>query len=203
MLCVARLEAKKGLDLAIRTCAKLKESDVEFLFQIIGNGPEKKRLNKQIHQLGLEDYIVLLGPKANDQLVQFYSKTSVFFMPCVKTQNGDMDGIPVAMMEAMACEVPVVSTRLSGIGELVQHNVNGLLVDTRHKARGTRHVHRQSSLVPHPPFVEALAEAVGSLLSDPDRIRRFGRAARQQVEQNFNITKTAAQLRQLIQEQKP
>ena len=201
MVCVARLERKKGLHVAIAACAKLRESNVEFLFEIVGSGPERKHLKEQINQLGLEDCVVLLGPKPNDQLVQFYSKASLFFMPCVKTQNGDMDGIPVAMMEAMACEVPVVSTRLSGIGELVQHNVNGLLVDTMHEARGTRHVHRQSSLVPHPSFLEALAEAVGSLLSNPDRIRRFGRAARQQVEQNFNITKTAAQLRQLIQEQ--
>ena len=200
MACVARLERKKGLVVAIAACAKLRESNVEFLFQIIGDGPERERLEEQIHQLGLEDCVVLLGPKANDQLVQFYSKASVFFMPCVKTQNGDMDGIPVAMMEAMACEVPVVSTRLSGIGELVRHNVNGLLVDTRHEGRETIDDGRPSSLVPHPSFVEALAEAVGSLLSNPDRIRRFGRAARQQVEQNFNVTKTAAQLRQLIQE---
>jgi len=200
MVCVARLEAEKGLDVAIAACAKLRENNVEFLFQIIGDGPERKRLKEQINQLGLEDCVVLLGPKANDQLVQFVSCASVFFMPCVKTQNGDMDGIPVAMMEAMACEVPVVSMRLSGIPELVRHNVNGLLVDTRHEARGTRHVHRQSSLVPHPSFVEALAEAVGSLLSNPDRIRRFGRAARQQINKNFNIIETAARLRELIQE---
>jgi len=84
------------------------------------------------------------------------------------------------MMEAMACEVPVVSTRISGIPELVQHNVNGLLVD---KAEP-----------------DILAGAIESLLSDFDKIRQFGCVARQQVEQNFNITKTAAQLRQLIQE---
>jgi len=180
MVCVARLERKKGLDVAIAACAKLKEDNVDFLFQIIGDGPERKRLEKQICQLGLEDCVVLLGPKANDQLVQFYSKASVFFMPCVKTQNGDMDGIPVAMMEAMACEVPVVSARLSGIGELVQHNVNGLLVGEKDP--------------------DALAEATKILFDNPDRIRRFGRAARQQVEQNFNITKTAAQLRELIQQ---
>jgi len=181
MLCVARLEAKKGLDLAIRTCAKLRENNVEFLFEIIGSGPERKRLEKHIRQLGLEDCIVLLGPKSNDQLIQFYSKASVFFMPCVKTQNGDMDGIPVAMMEAMACEVPVVSTRLSGIPELVQHNVNGLLVDEQDPG--------------------ALAEATKILFDNPDKIRQFGRAARQQIVQNFNIKEIAAKLRELIQEQ--
>ncbi len=181
MVCVARLEPKKGLDLAIKTCSKLRESNVKFLFEIIGDGPEKKHFEEQIHQLELEDFVVLLGPKANDQLIQFYSKASIFFMPCVKTQNGDMDGIPVAMMEAMACEVPVVSTRLSGIPELVQHNVTGLLVDEKDP--------------------RVLAEAIKILFDNPDRIRRFGRAARRQIEQNFNTTKTAAQLRELIQQQ--
>jgi glycosyltransferase involved in cell wall biosynthesis len=77
--------------------------------------------------------------------------------------------------------VPVVSTRISGIPEIVRHNVNGLLVDEKEP--------------------DALAKAVGTLLSNPDKIRRFGCAARQQIEQNFNITKTATQLRELVQQQ--
>ncbi len=89
-----------------------------------------------------------------------------------------MDGIPVAMMEAMACEAPVVSRQISGIPELVHHNVNGLLVRGQDPA--------------------AIAEAVKELLLDPDKTRRFGRAAREQIQQNFNILKTAAQLRELI-----
>ena len=129
MICVARLDRKKGLDVAIETCAKLKKKNVDFNFQIIGDGPERKHLEGQIHKLGLENQVQLLGPKANDQLVPYFSQACLFFMPCVKTENGDMDGIPVAMMEAMACEVPVVSTRISGIPELVQHNVNGLLIN--------------------------------------------------------------------------
>jgi len=203
LLCVARLERKKGLDVAIAACAKLKESNVEFLFQIIGDGPERKRLEKQIRRLGLEDCVVLLGPKANDQLVQFYSKASIFFMPCVKAQNGDMDGIPVAMMEAMACEVPVVSTGISGIPELVHHNIDGLLVDMRkepHVKRGAKYLAPQF-IAGFDNFVGAMADTIENLLSNPDKIRQCGRAARQQVEQNFNITKTAEQLRQLIQEQ--
>jgi len=179
IICVARLERKKGLDVAIEAAALMRQSNVQFLFEIIGDGPERQHLEERIQRLGLQDCVALLGPKPNDQLGLFFSKASVFFMPCVKTQAGDMDGIPVAMMEAMACQVPVVSTRLSGIPELVQHNVNGLLV-------------REKDL-------SALAEAVTTLLSDPDKVRQFGRAARKQVEQNFNITKTAAQLRQLIQ----
>lgn len=179
MVCVARLERKKGIDAAIAACAKLKEENVDFLFQIIGNGSERKNLEKQICRLELEGHVPLLGTIANDQLVRFFSEACLFFMPCVKAQNGQMDGIPVAMMEAMACEVPVVSTRISGIPELVQHNISGLLVDKKDP--------------------DELANAVRTLLSNPDKIRRFGSAARLQIEQNFNINKTAAQLRQLIQ----
>jgi len=178
MVCVARLDPKKGLDMAIAACANLRESDAEFVFQIIGDGPERKRLEQQISQLGLEDCVVLLGRKANDQLVPFFSKACLFLMPCARTETGDMDGIPVAMMEAMACEVPVVSRRISGIPELVHHGVNGLLV--------------------HDKDPGALANAIETLLADQDKIRQFGRAGRKQIEQNFNITKTAAQLRELI-----
>ncbi|MCJ7778666.1 MAG: glycosyltransferase [Sedimentisphaerales bacterium] len=188
MVCVARLESKKGLDIAIETCAGLKRKDIDFRFRIIGDGPEKKHLEEQIHALNLEDRVELLGPKANDQLIPFYSGACLFFMPAVKTQIGDMDGIPVAMMEAMACEVPIVSTRISGIPELVQHGINGLLVETRDDGRWTM------------DEKQALTDAVECLLSNPDKVRRFGHAARQQVEQNFNVTRTAAQLRQLIQE---
>ncbi len=139
--------------------------------------------------MNLDDRVELLGPKANDQLIPFYSGACLFFMPAVKTQIGDMDGIPVAMMEAMACEVPIVSTRISGIPELVQHGINGLLVETRDEGRWTM------------DEKQALTDAVECLLSNPDKVRRFGHAARQQVEQNFNVTRTAAELRQLIQEQ--
>jgi colanic acid/amylovoran biosynthesis glycosyltransferase len=181
MICVARLDRKKGLDLAIETCADLKEQNVYFNFQIIGDGPERKHLEQQIHKLGLQEHVELLGPKANDELTPFFSRACLFFMPCVKTENGDMDGIPVAMMEAMACEVPVVSTRISGIPELVLHNVNGLLAEKEN--------------------TDLLTKTINCLLCDPNKVLRFGRVARQQVEQNFNITKTAAQLRCLIQGQ--
>jgi colanic acid/amylovoran biosynthesis glycosyltransferase len=213
MVCIARLERKKGLDVAIETCTKLKERNVDFSFQVIGDGPEREHLEQQICRLGLQGRVELLGLKANDQLVPFFSQACLFFMPCVKTENGDMDGIPVAMMEAMACEVPVISTRISGIPELVQHNVNGFLVDMKSEGRKTKDPRfrgdrlapaeaggRPSSIIHRPSLIGILAETIENLLSDPDRIRRFGRAARRQVEQNFNITKTAAQLRQLIQE---
>jgi len=175
---VAKLVPKKGLDLAIQACANLKEMNVEFLFEIVGDGPEKKYLQQEIQQLGLDRQVVLLGSQPNDRLVPLLSKACVFLLPCVQVPGGDMDGIPVAMMEAMACEVPVVSRQISGIPELVYHNINGLLVREQDPA--------------------AIAEAVKELLADPDKAGRFGQAARKQIRLNFNIQKTAAQLRELI-----
>ena len=179
MLCVARLEPKKGLDVAIEACVKLRDLKVKFLLQIIGDGPEKTHLERQVHRLGLQDYVVLLGPKANDKLVPFFRKACVFLMPCVKTQDGDMDGIPVAMMEAMACQVPVVSTTISGIPELVEDGVTGRLVQERE--------------------VDALTEVLKELLGDMDEIGRLGKAAREHVLKGFSVYENAAKLRELIE----
>jgi glycosyltransferase involved in cell wall biosynthesis len=99
-------------------------------------------------------------------------------MPCVKTPDGDMDGIPVAMMEAMACEVPVVSTAISGIPELVEDGLTGRLAPEKN--------------------VDALAQVLEELLEDADRIQRFGKAARVHVLKDFSISKNAAKLRELI-----
>jgi len=99
-------------------------------------------------------------------------------MPCVKTPDGDMDGIPVAMMEAMACEVPVVSTAISGIPELVEDGLTGCLAPEKD--------------------ADALAQVLEELLEDAERIQRFGKAARVRVLRDFSISQNAAKLRELI-----
>ena len=99
-------------------------------------------------------------------------------MPCVKTPDGDMDGIPVAMMEAMACELPVVSTAISGIPELVEDGVTGRLAPDKD--------------------ADALAQILQELLEDMDKIEQFGKAGRDRVVTDFCISKNAAKLRELI-----
>lgn len=175
---VARLDPKKGFDIAIKACAELRKENLDFVFEIVGTGTEYQRLADLIKQLELQNYVKLLGPKANDCLLPFLNIASLFLMPCTKTPSGDMDGIPVAMMEAMVCKVPVISTKISGIPELVQHNINGLLVEEGN--------------------IKELAEAIRCLISDPEKINRFGQAAREHVQENFNIIKTSEKLRQLI-----
>jgi glycosyltransferase involved in cell wall biosynthesis len=178
IVCVCRLSPKKGLDVAIRACAKLRDNNVQFMFEIAGDGPQRRALDELIERLNLADYVKLLGARPNDQLTELFSRASVFLMPCVKTPDGDMDGIPVAMMEAMACELPVVSTAISGIPELVEDGVTGRLAPEKD--------------------IDALAQILQELLGDMDKIEQFGKTGRQRVLADFCISENAAKLRELI-----
>jgi len=178
IVCVCRLSPKKGLDVAIRACAKLRDNNVKFLFEIAGDGPQRRDLDELIERLGLSDKVKLLGARPNDQLTELFSRASVFLIPCVKTAEGDMDGIPVAMMEAMACEVPIVSTVISGIPELVEDGVTGRLAPEKD--------------------VDALAQILQELLGDMDKIEQFGKAGHKRVLKDFCISENAEKLRELI-----
>jgi glycosyltransferase involved in cell wall biosynthesis len=178
MICACRLTPKKGLNLAIRACAKLRDNNVGFLFEIVGDGPERRHLEELIKQLHLKDNVKLLGPKPNDKLTRLFSEARVFLMPCVKMPDGDMDGIPVAMMEAMACQVPVVSTIISGIPELVEDGVTGRLVPERD--------------------VDGLAQVLEELLGNSNKIEKFGKAGRDRVLKEFCISETTVKLRALM-----
>jgi glycosyltransferase involved in cell wall biosynthesis len=178
IVCVCRLSPKKGLDVAIGACAKLRDNNVKFQFEIAGDGPQRRALEELIERLNLADQVKLLGARPNDQLTELFNRASVFLMPCVKTPDGDMDGIPVAMMEAMACEVPVVSTAISGIPELVEDGITGRLAPEKD--------------------VDTLAQILRELLGDMDKIEQFGKAARERALTDFCISKNAAKLRELI-----
>jgi len=178
IVCVCRLSPKKGLDVAIRACAKLRDNNVKFTFEIAGDGPQRRALEELIERLYLSDKIKLLGARPNDQLTELFCRASVFLMPCVKTTDGDMDGIPVAMMEAMACEVPVVSTVISGIPELVEDGITGRLAPDKN--------------------ADALAQILQELLGNMDKIEQFGKAAREHVLKDFCISENSAKLRELI-----
>ncbi|MGD2094611.1 MAG: glycosyltransferase [Phycisphaerales bacterium] len=179
IICVCRLSPKKGLDFAIKACAKLRDNNVKFQFEIIGDGPQRQALEELIGQLNLNNNVKLLGAIPNDKLTELYSQACVFLMPCVKTPDGDMDGIPVATMEAMACELPVISTAISGIPELVEDGVTGRLAPEKD--------------------VEALAQILKELLENMDKVKQFGKAGRERILKDFCISENAAKLRELIE----
>lgn len=180
ILGVGRRVAKKGFDTLVEACGLLHRRALSFSGVIAGEDGEHGALVRQrIANLGLNDYFRFTGPLGQDQLYQEYRQASVFCLPCRVLDNGDRDGIPNVLMEAMACGLPVVTTNVSGIPELVTHEVNGLLVP------------------PDDPV--ALAGALARLHRDPLLAQRLGRAAQATVQTHFDGERLAKQLLVLFQ----
>jgi glycosyltransferase involved in cell wall biosynthesis len=167
LLAVGQLVEKKGFEYLIKACRRLDDQGQELICHIIGPGAERQKLEQLITKLELQDTVKLLGALPHDQVVEHYQRATIFALPCIRSQDGDLDGIPNVLAEAMAAQLPVVSTRVSAIPELIQNEVNGLLV---------------------PPNDEpALATAIARLLNDPALRARIGEAGRQTIIEKFNI----------------
>jgi glycosyltransferase involved in cell wall biosynthesis len=128
ILAVARLVEKKGLDTLVRACAHLRDRGRDFRCHIIGQGELKESLVALIRKLKLEGKVTLEGALDQSEVLAWYRRATVVALPCVVTPNGDRDGIPNVLIEAAACGVPIVTTPVSGIPELVEDGVTGLLV---------------------------------------------------------------------------
>jgi len=166
LLSVGRLRAKKGLDTLIAACGRLRDQGLDFRCNIIGYGPEESNLRQRIRIDHLDDHVHLLGKLTHDKVVEQYRSASAFVLPCRILEDGDRDGIPNVLLEAMAMELPVVSTTVSGIPEAVEHGRNGLLVD--------------------PGDAAAIAAALACLLADPALRARLGREGRRTVTRQFS-----------------
>lgn len=128
IISVARLTEKKGLHVAIEACRVLKERGVDFRYNILGIGPWETRLRTLIEQNQLDDRVFMPGFKPSHEVKTMLDEADVFLLPSVTGEDGDMEGIPVALMEAMAVGIPVVSTQHSGIPELIDAGNSGWLV---------------------------------------------------------------------------
>ena len=166
LLAIGRLVPKKGFDVLLAACASLRASGRRFHCTIVGDGPEAATLRKMIVDLELTDTVTLEAERPQEDLVELYRTTHMFVLPAIVTDDGDSDALPTVLLEAMACGVPVVTTRVGGIGELVESGETGLLVESGD------HV--------------ALAAAIRSLLDDPSLGRRLGCAARATVANRFD-----------------
>lgn len=165
ILSVGRLREKKGLAILIEACRRLHDCGIAFRCVIVGYGEEHGNLARLIVTLGLEDRVQLAGKMTHEELIGLYRQSAVFTLPCLIASDGDRDGIPNVLLEAMAMELAVVSTTVSGIPELIEHNVNGLLAE--------------------PADPEALADAIRRVLGEPGLARRLGVAARSTVAERF------------------
>jgi glycosyltransferase involved in cell wall biosynthesis len=174
ILSVGRLVEKKGLGDLIAAADVLRGRGRVFQVEIIGSGPQRETLKAQAKRLGLADRVRLAGAQAHEMVCLAYQRASVFVLPCVIASNGDRDGIPNVLLEAMASGVPVVSTPISGIPELIEPGVDGLLVP------------------PNDPA--ALAEAIGKLLASQELRESLARAARAKIESSFSLDASAERL---------
>lgn len=174
-LCVASLQPYKGLKVLLAAAARIVEKVPAFRCLIVGEGHQRAELEALIADLGLHDVVQLLGGRSQDEVAHLLGRADLFVLPSVVAPSGQMEGIPVALMEAMASRLPVVSTRISGIPELIEDKVSGFLV---------------------PPGDEAaLTEAILSLCRDPELRKRMGDAGCAQVAAGFQLQPNVAQLR--------
>ena len=178
LLSVGRLVEKKGHRYLIEALAQLKAKGYDFEGLIAGEGPERPHLTRLIDGLGLAGQVRLLGALTSDQVWGLYAVSDIFVLPCVVARDGDQDGIPVSLMEAMASGLPVVTTPVSGIPELVTEDV-GRLVPPRDSG--------------------ALAEALRELMETPDRCEALGRRGQAAVETGFQVRKNTERLAALFE----
>ncbi len=129
ILTVARFEEKKGIPYGIDAIGMIRDMVPNLKYHIIGSGEQESKIRDRIKKNGLEETVSLLGHVSDERLIQELDEADIFLLPCVIASNGDRDGIPVALMEAMAMETVPVSTTVSGIPELIDHRENGLLVE--------------------------------------------------------------------------
>jgi glycosyltransferase involved in cell wall biosynthesis len=182
LLSVGRLVEKKGFDYLLKACAILKNRGHQFHCQIVGGGDDayQRRLVELIKDLKLDDTIQLSGAVTQEELRDIYRYATAFALPCLVVDNGDRDGIPNVLVEAMAMQIPVVSTNISGIPELIDHNVNGLLVPEKNELE--------------------MANAIEKLLTDSGVRKRLGEAGRKRVCQDFDSQQTTLVLKDLFTE---
>jgi glycosyltransferase involved in cell wall biosynthesis len=127
VLAVGRLVEKKGHETLLLATARLRDRGLRFMVRLAGEGPEWPRLQRLVHELDLGDRVAFLGPLTESEVRQEYEHADVFALPCRKLPNGDQDGLPNVILEAMAHGVPVVSTPLGGIVEAIVDGESGLL----------------------------------------------------------------------------
>jgi glycosyltransferase involved in cell wall biosynthesis len=180
VLSVGRLRAKKGFTVLVEACRRLVDAGCLFRCEIVGYGPERKRLKRLIARLGLATTVKLAGKLNHDALVARYRAATVFALPCQIARDGDRDGIPNVLLEAMAMRLPVVSTNVSGIPEVIEDQETGLLVQ--------------------PQDPDALADAIGRLLRDADLRARFGNAGQHTLRRMFSHDANLKQVRDLLLE---
>ena len=187
LLCVGRYVEQKGLVYLLKACNILKNKAYSFLCELIG-GPVIPtyqgyfiQLKEHHKKLGLEDSVIFSGALPFNKVLECYSSTDIFVLPCViASKYGARDNIPNAIIEAMAMKLPVVSTTVTGIPEIIDNEIDGLLVPPNNE--------------------DKLAEAICRLIEDEELRRTLGENARKKIEQKFDINKNIKEFSELFKQ---
>ena len=178
ILSIGRLINKKGFDVLIDACASLRNSGREFRCEIIGDGPLSAELQARIDRHGLGKRVLLAGPRPQAEIAVRLSKGTLLVLPCRVDADGAMDNLPTVVMEAMASALPVVSTDVGGVAEMVRDGETGLLVSQNDP--------------------NATAEALSRLLANRELAQSLGRKGRERARELFSIQKNVHALRKII-----
>jgi len=180
VLSVARLVEKKGLGDLVDALALLRGAGRALRCRLVGTGPLEPELRARVHRSGLDDVVEFVGAASQEEITNLHlPEASVFALPCIVAADGDRDGLPTTLLEAMARGVPVVSTRLPGIPEAVPELEAGLLAD--------------------PGDAAGLARALSTTLDDREGTIRRARVARRRVETLFDSRANTRRLLDLFE----
>jgi colanic acid/amylovoran biosynthesis glycosyltransferase len=173
LLYVGRLSAAKGVPVLFQAVAFLIAQHPEVMLTIVGDGPDRQALESQAAELGILPYLKFVGYQSQDAVCQYLQDCDVFVLPSFA------EGLPVVLMEAMATGIPVVTTSIAAISELVEEGVSGYLVP--------------------PGAVEPLVQRLDGLFRDPLLRQAFGQAGRSKVEKEFDLHKEVSSLKQIFE----
>jgi colanic acid/amylovoran biosynthesis glycosyltransferase len=178
IMAVGRLITKKGFADLIRACGLIAERGKSFRCEIIGEGPLKNELRGQIERLNLQNHVALSGAKLQREVRQRLATANAFVLPSIIDPDGGMDNLPTVIMEAMATGLPVVSTKIGGIPEMVIENETGFLVQ--------------------PGDAMALAGGIEKLIDDRALAQKLGQAGYERAQELFSIEKNVRELCALL-----
>nr|WP_290223835.1 glycosyltransferase [Trichocoleus desertorum] len=180
LVTIARLVEKKGIEYGIRAVAQLVKTHPNLEYNVVGDGPLRDSLSDLIQSLGIQKHVKLLGWKQDQEVFEILHQAHILLAPSVTSQDGDQEGIPVALMEAMAMGLPVISTLHSGIPELIENGSSGFLVPERD--------------------ADTLAHKLSYLIEHPGVWPQMGQAGRSYVETHYNINQLNDQLVEIYQQ---
>ena len=179
ILTVSRLIDVKGVRYGVLAVERLLKDNLEVEYTIAGDGPLMGELRALAEELDVDANVKLIGSAAQDEVLKFHQEADIFLTPSIITDQGVEEGLPVALMEAMASGLPVVSTLTGSIPELIEDGLSGYLVPERD--------------------VDMLSDRLGSLVKDPELRERMGVVGRRRIEEHFDVNKLNKRLEEIFE----